>query len=601
MEGGGVETIREHTQKKAAERADYGQYHGAKSFDGTILKIIAAFVILLLLFFSVNLGARYVISRQIKNSAESIADAYVKEIVYKFDTADNYLADLVFVDNDVESANYNYRQNHLWFIQSAQKINDKLNSYRYALGEQFGFLVYYARHDYYNMSERGSLTISEVNNLKESLKKFMEEDREDVRAISGTRWRILRMNAKWYAVNYSYYHEVYACSFVELGNLERAVDRIEFGESSSLAFVSEDGEFYTHKEDLKESGLSGQAKRALADGTLFGYRYFLIGREVPEADLKLLLVVENGEGIIGSMVMQWVLLAIMLVAVIFLIWISRYSKRMLLDPLRYFFDNLERISVEEENAYFENSEILELQQANELYRKILDQAHQLKIEVYEKTEEQQRLQIEYMKLQIQPHFYINCMNMIHNMSCMGDEEGVQMMAAHVSDYFRYIFGSSQEVVALLEELKHIENYLEICKIRYRMKVDYQIDVPDQLEGILIPPLILHTCVENSVKYGCRQGDVSVIGIRIRRHTEADGEYISIEVTDDGPGFEPEVLEQLAKREEIVTTRGTRVGITNVIKRMEHRYGECFRMECSNREGGGARIWFDIPVEMEREE
>lgn len=590
--------IGNHIQKETYESGKNRHTHEAKSFQGTILKIVGAFLLLLLLFFCVNLGAGSVIRHQVNESVESIADSYVKEIVYQFGAADNYLADLVFLDNDVESANYNYEENHLWFIQSAQNVNDKLNSYRYALGEQFGFLVYYASHDYYNMSERGSLTIPEISRLKESLRAFMEEDRGEVHAILGTEWKILRISAKWYAVNYSYYHEVYACSFVELGNLERTVDRIEFGKSIDLVFASADGEFYTHGEELMERRLSGQAKKALSGKRMSGYRYFLVGREIPGADLHLVLVVENGEGNIGSMIMQWILLMIMFVGVVFLIWMSRYSKRMLLDPLRYFFENLEKVSVDEESAYFENSAILELQQANALYKKILDQAHQLKIEVYERTKEQQQLQIEYMQLQIQPHFYINCMNMIHNMSCMGDEEGVQMMAAHVSDYFRYIFGSSQEEVGLREELKHIENYLEICRVRYRMKVDYRIDVPDQIDGIKIPPLLLHTCVENAVKYGCRQGDVSVIGIRIRRDAEEDGEYISIEVTDDGPGFEPEILEQLAKREEIVTSRGTRIGITNAIKRMEHRYKDRFRIEFSNRVDGGARILIEIPVEME---
>ena len=339
--------IGNHVQKEACEGGENRHTHEAKRFQGTILKIVGAFLLLLLLFFCVNLGAGSVIRRQVNESVESIADSYVKEIVYQFGAADNYLADLVFLDNDVESANYNYEGNHLWFIQSAQNVNETLNSYRYALGEQFGFLVYYASHDYYNMSERGSLTLLEVSRLKESLRAFMEEDRGQVRAISGTKWKILRISAKWYAVNYSYYHEVYACSFVELGNLERAVDRIEFGESIDLVFASADGEFYTHGEDLMERRLSGQAKKALAGKRMSGYRYFLVGRKVPGADLHLVLVVENGEGNIGSMIMQWILLMIMFVGVVFLIWMSRYSKRMLLDPLRYFFENLEKDAVYE--------------------------------------------------------------------------------------------------------------------------------------------------------------------------------------------------------------------------------------------------------------
>lgn len=571
----------------------------AKSYQGRIWKISVALFSLLILVFAVNLSARSVISRQVQQSVESIADSYVKEIVYQFGVADDYLSTLVFLDGDVESVNYHYVGNHLQSIWSAQEVNEKLTGYRSALGDQFYFLVYYAAHDYYNMSGHGSLTINEVNNLKEILKAFMEEDRQDVLAIAGSHWRILRMNAKWYAVNYNYYHEVYACSFVELGSLEQLIDRIEFGENSYISFASEDGSFYTHEESLKGSGILEKAERALAEGTSVTYRHFLVGRDIPGVDFDLLVVVKNGGGMLGSMIMQWTLILILFVALIFMIWMSWYSKRKLLDPLRYFFENLEKISVDGENVYFESSEILELQQANALYKNILDQAHQLKIEVYEKTEEQQRLLIEYLQLQIRPHFYVNCMNMIYNMSCMGDEEGVQMMAAHVSDYFRYIFGSSQEAVELERELKHIENYLEICKLRYRMKVDYRIEAPEDLARIVIPPLLLHTCVENSVKYGCRQGEVSVIGIHIERDGGNEGsEYVSFEITDDGPGFEPEVLEQLERREKIATRGGTRVGIMNVVRRMEHIYGDDCQIIFSNRSDGGARIRIRIPARME---
>lgn len=578
-----------------------GKAHNSetRSFTGRVWRIASIFIALILLFLSVNMGARYVINGQMKNSVESIADSYVKEITYKFSGANDYLTNLVVADADVESANYSYGNNNLSFIQSSQKVNEKLNSYQYAMGNQFHFLIYYETHEYFNESERGALTIREVDNLKVRLRAYMEAESAKDHSITGSVWKILRINEKWYAMNYSYYNKVYACCFVELGDLEKLIDRIDIGKNNYMAFASADGKLYTHEDDAEADRVLERAKSGDSISSLFGYSNSVISRAIPKADLNFFLVMEREESMTLGMIMQWILLMIMFVGVIFIIWMSYYVRKELLHPLQYFFENLDRIAEDEENAYFENSEIQELQQANDLYRKILDQAHQLKIEVYEKTEEQQRLQIEYMQLQIQPHFYINCMNMIHNMSCMGDEEGVQMMAAHVSDYFRYIFGINAETVDLAAELKHIENYLEICKIRYRMKVDYQIEADDDLSGIRIPPLLLHTCVENSVKYGCRQGEVSIIRILIRKSiTETGEEYVEIEVMDDGPGFETEILEHLAKKEEIVTDRGTRVGILNVIKRMDHIYGENYRIAFSNRESGGARIWFKIPVIVE---
>lgn len=577
-----------------------GQQREAKSFSRTVRKVVILFAVLIVGFVIVNLAARSVITGQIKNSLEAIADSYVKEITYRFDGANDYLANLVVLDADVENANYSYENKHLSFIQSAQKVSDKLNSYQYAMGNQFHFMIYYERHDYFNESDRSEMTIQEVNHWKTYLRAYLEKDRDNAPLVTGREWKICRINAKWYVMNYSYYNGVYACCFVELGALETLIDRIEIGERNYMAFVSSDGQqFYTHKEEAMQDQILDRADSGDNVSSLFGYQNSVIERRIPKTDLGFFLVMEREESMTVSMITQWLLLMILFVGVVFVIWAGHYVREELLNPLQYFFDNLNRIEEDEENAYFENSRIQELQQANALYKRILEQAHQLKIEVYEKTEEQQRLQIEYMQLQIQPHFYINCMNMIHNMSCMGDDEGVQMMASHVSDYFRYIFGSNTELVELEAELKHIENYLEICKMRYRMKVDYQIEADDNLSGITIPPLLLHTCVENSVKYGCKQGKVSVIRILVRRVSEADGgAFVEIEVMDDGPGFDAEVLECLAKREEIVTERGTRVGIMNVIKRMDHIYGENYRITFSNRESGGARIWIKIPVIME---
>lgn len=579
------------------------EHKKGKSFSRAVWQIVGAFVAMIFLFLSVNIGARQVINQQVKNSIESIADSYVTEIVYRFDGANDYLTNLVITDADVKNANSNYDINHVRFIQSAQKVNDKLNGYQYTTGSRFRYLVYYASHDYFNQSDWGAVTVQERNNLKSCFKEEIESGQDEKRRIAEGRWKVVRVNDKWYVMNYSYYQDVYACCFVELEDLEKAIDRIEIGENSYVAFVSQDGSLYTHMEDAERDQVIRRAETGNANSGFFGYRNSVIRRSIPKADFDFFLVVENVRSMTASMLMQWLLLLFMFIGVGFLLCMSRYVKRELLNPMQYFFENLGKISEDAGGGiFFENSKIQELQQANELYKKIMDQAHQLKIEVYEKTEQQQRMQIEYMQLQIQPHFYINCMNMIHNMSCMGDEEGVQMMAAYVSDYFRYIFGISTELVDLEAELRHIENYLEICKMRYRMKVDYQITADGNLTGIRIPPLLLHTCVENSVKYGCKQGDVSVVRISVRKYMEEGcGKYVVIEVLDDGPGFEPEILKQLANRKEIVTDRGTRVGITNVMKRMEHIYGKDCSIEFSNRESGGARIWFKIPVRMETKE
>ena len=106
----------------------------------------------------------------------------------------------------------------------------------------------------------------------------------------------------------------------------------------------------------------------------------------------------------------------------------RVKKRMI-EPMKYFSDNLTKIREDSQDVYFDNVDIAELAEANELFQSICGQMKELKIQMYEQQLAQQKLQLDYMHLQIQPHFYINCMSLIYNMAAMGEDDTIQQLSA----------------------------------------------------------------------------------------------------------------------------------------------------------------------------
>ncbi len=265
--------------------------------------------------------------------------------------------------------------------------------------------------------------------------------------------------------------------------------------------------------------------------------------------------------------------------------------------MKEFTNNLSKIQEEEQEVYFENTELLELEEANQLFKKILMQMRQIKIRLYEETLEKQRLQIDYMKLQIQPHFYINCMSLIYNMACMGDDETIQQLSSYVSEYFRYIFRSNPDNVSLTEEIKHVKNYLEIYKIRYRNRLDYDLKTDGKLEDITIPPLLLHTFIENGIKYGKTAGKVLFISLYAQRIRTNGIEFVVLQIEDNGPGFSEEILEELRNGDMVVTDKGTRVGITNCLSRLKMIYDKKARVNFYNKEAGGALVKVVLPIKQ----
>ena len=92
-----------------------------------------------------------------------------------------------------------------------------------------------------------------------------------------------------------------------------------------------------------------------------------------------------------------------------------------------------------------------------------DEVQKLKIDIYEKQLEKQKIELDYAQLQIRPHFYINCLNIIHSMAQVNLMNEIQEITFQVSVYLRYIFKKSMEPVTLEEELNFTRNYLRVLE------------------------------------------------------------------------------------------------------------------------------------------
>ena len=142
-----------------------------------------------------------------------------------------------------------------------------------------------------------------------------------------------------------------------------------------------------------------------------------------------------------------------------------YNK--VLKPIKKFSNNLERLSrgktgLEE----ISSSELSELEQANAEFRQLLQKISMLQEEVYEGEIKKQLMYMEYLKLQIEPHFYLNCLNFIYNTIDLGKYTQASRMSVMTAEYMRYLFNNGRDFVCIWEELEHIGHYLEIQKLRF---------------------------------------------------------------------------------------------------------------------------------------
>lgn len=534
---------------------------------------------------------------QAEESIRSATQYYAGGLDDSFMDINDYLGELVFQDKDVSTICYT--TDKLSFIQAVQKVNEKLEFYRTKLHGNFQFFIYYPELDYFVSSERGELETKEFASLKEDMAHYIMVDYESSGLHARKRWWLTEIAGKDYALNYIFFEDRYACCFIEAGDLADSVNVIHLGEESFVALVTEDGRPGSNREMLEESGLyESDSDRGRLDENVFGMKYMMIHQQLEYARFGICVVVRNNRNMIRVMIFQGAIILFILSGICIASILLYRVRKYMIEPMRYFSENLARIREESQDVYFDQVSIAELAQANELFENICGQVRELKIRTYEQQLEQQKLLLDYMRLQIQPHFYINCMSLIYNMAVMGEDDTIQKLSACVSDYFRYLFRAESDRVALGEELRHVTNYLEICRIRYQDRLLFRVEQEPGLEEVGIPPLLIHTFVENAVKYAMDDERVTDIRVAAYRGREQEKGFAGIVIEDNGAGFPDNVLESLRQNRDIVTKKGTRIGIRNCIRRLDCIYGSAAGIFFENRDGGGACVHIRIPMQGE---
>ncbi len=110
-------------------------------------------------------------------------------------------------------------------------------------------------------------------------------------------------------------------------------------------------------------------------------------------------------------------------------------------------------------------------------------------------------ELELLKSQVQPHFIFNTLNSIYAGAFKKSPETAQQIIK-LSNLIEYtLYDSKKDKVALEDELKYIRNYVDLQKIRVGEKVDISFNVYDNINHILIPPLLLLPIIENCFKHG----------------------------------------------------------------------------------------------------
>lgn len=149
-----------------------------------------------------------------------------------------------------------------------------------------------------------------------------------------------------------------------------------------------------------------------------------------------------------------------------------------------------------------------------------------------------KAELDALHSKINPHFLYNALNSIADLS-ITDGKKARRMTVALADLFRYSINySDNNYSSVKDEVEMAAIYLEIEKIRFEDKLNYTIQVDEELNHFLVPRFVLQPIVENAVKHGLKAtGKLTEISIIVKK--EKDG--VALIVYDNGPAFPADLI------------------------------------------------------------
>ena len=235
----------------------------------------------------------------------------------------------------------------------------------------------------------------------------------------------------------------------------------------------------------------------------------------------------------------------------------------------------------------------EFEGLKDTFNKLMDEIENLRIARYEEQLELEQSELKAIKLQIRPHFFLNALTSISNLSQQHKNDEIVSYINILSKNIRYMFKSGMHTVDLKQELDNLDSYFEMQKLKYPDCVFNMITVEEGLDNYQIPQMLLHTVIENEYKYAVVMGHVLSIFINIKKIELKGRQYLCIEIEDDGDGYPQEFIDDFLK-EQRPKEDGTRIGLWGLKKMLYLMYNEKGLFTIENIEPHGCHNKFLIP-------
>ncbi|MGK0426634.1 MAG: LytS/YehU family sensor histidine kinase [Ulvibacter sp.] len=189
-------------------------------------------------------------------------------------------------------------------------------------------------------------------------------------------------------------------------------------------------------------------------------------------------------------------------------------------------------------------------------------------------------ELKFLRTQIQPHFFFNTLNNLYALTLAKSDNAPQLVIK-ISEMMQYIlYEVKSSKTSLLEEINHINNFVDISRLRFGDSIESNLDITGDIEDVEVPPLLFISFIENCFKHGLNGNDKVKINISFER---VSADYLEFRLSNN---FNPNLNANQSEKKGI--------GIINTKRRLGLLFSSDFILETTIIENT-YNLFLKIPV------
>ena len=525
-------------------------------------------LVLLLINILINIAMSNITRNFIKNQnivhLRSSIEIYADSVNEKLHSVERFMYSTITHNESLEKLNH--VQTFLDYQENLKKVQTSFAEFEYQNETHMTFLLETDSTDYFINVSNLYIPYEDYLLLKTNLKSLRSD-------ISDRKWKNITTKNSEYLVKSVHYEGKIIYAVISSEDILKPLKKLNIGNNGKLS--------------LKEPN------------NIPSSNYLIHAQnEKTHLPFDIYVLVDYAEVFRNITLLEVFLSAVPIIITILSIIIILYIRQWMIKPITRLTERLSQFGDSiPPSEFFISEGILEIDKANDKLNKVIFDMQELKIREYHSQLELKKIELNYLKNQIRPHFYLNMLSMIHSMLQTKNYKEIEELTILTSNYLRHLFMANQDFSELKDEVQHIKDYLEIQRIRYGNSIYFSLDYNDDLQNTLVPSLLLQTFIENTIKHGFSFQDLFTILLSIKKVKTENSDYIQICIEDNGPGFSEEILSKLNQKQSLITEDGHHIGITNTIERLNLLYPNDYTITFENNEEGGAKILLLIPYKI----